>query len=268
MTVDPTRLPADCRLAVVCLSGGMDSTSLALNLLAQGCELEAVSFDYGQKHSHELQRVSQQLSYWKSSGIEVVHRVIDLSSLGAAFHSALTDPNWKVPEGHYESDSMKQTVVPNRNAIFSSIAYGLALSLADRRKELVAMALGVHAGDHAIYPDCRPVFYEALERAFTVGNWGAEGVAWYLPYLHGDKVAILQDARISIERLDLDFDTVFRNTLTCYEPDERGRSTGRTGSDVERILAFHALGWVDPVEYVAPWEEVLAWALACQRVDE
>lgn len=261
---DPTVLPQEIEVAVLCMSGGMDSTSLALNLLARGCALHAVSYNYGQKHSHELRQVANQLKYWKQQGIEVEHRVIDLSSLGAAFHSALTDPNWKVPEGHYENDSMKQTVVPNRNAIFASIAFGLALSKAESLNAPVALGLGVHSGDHAIYPDCRPEFYDVLRRAFQVGNWGSEKVHWYLPYLHGDKVSILKDALESVEKLGLDFDTVFRHTLTCYEPDAQGRSTGRTGSDVERILAFHALGLKDPISYTAPWEEVVEWALACR----
>lgn len=261
---DPTVLPDSIEAAVLCMSGGMDSTSLALHVLARGCSLSAVSFNYGQKHSHELEKVASQLKYWRSQGIEVEHRVIDLSSLGAAFHSALTDPNWRVPEGHYESDSMKQTVVPNRNAIFASIAFGLALSKAEQLEKPVALGLGVHSGDHAIYPDCRPEFYEVLQQAFTVGNWGSDRVHWYLPYLHGDKVSILRDAMESIDKLGLDFDTVFGHTLTCYEPDQQGRSSGKTGSDVERILAFHSLGIKDPIAYTAPWEQVVEWALQCR----
>ena len=127
------------------------------------------------------------------------------------------------------------------------------------------MVLGVHSGDHAIYPDCRPEFYVALEHAFAIGNWDSERIAFTLPYLELDKTTILQDAEKSIDHLGLDFDEVFRRTLTSYQPDEEGRSDGTTGSDVERILAFHAVGRRDPVEYIHPWEEVLAQALEIER---
>ena len=114
----------------------------------------------------------------------------------------------------------------------------------------VIIALGVHSGDHAIYPDCRPEFYEAVGNAFAVGNWDSEKVSFHLPYIDGDKETILRDSLISCQKLGLDFDTVFANTNTSYNPDKDGRSSGTSGADVERILAFHAIGRKDPVEYV------------------
>ena len=167
-----------------------------------------------------------------------------------------------VPKGHYEEDNMKSTFVPNRNAIFSSILYGYALSIAVREDTKVSIALGVHSGDHAIYPDCRPEFYNALEHAFAIGNWDSEKIFFELPYIEGDKVTILEDAIASCTKLDLDFDTVLRNTNTSYEPDNEGRANGKTGSDVERILAFYKLGLKDPVEYIDSWETVLNHALS------
>ena len=127
------------------------------------------------------------------------------------------------------------------------------------------MALGVHSGDHAIYPDCRPEFYDALVQAFEAGNWGSHRVTMDLPYVDGDKESILRDAMVSCDSLGVDFDTVFRNTNTSYSPDQLGRSSGRTGADVERILAFHAIGRKDPVEYVEDWSTVLERALATQK---
>lgn len=251
--------------AVLCLSGGMDSTSLLLHLLAQGCQVYAVSLDYGQKHRIELERLSKNLEYLRHHGYPVTHQVLDLSQLGTMFNSALTSQDWAVPQGFYAQDNMKQTVVPNRNAIFASIAYGYALSIAMRYKANVKLALGVHSGDHAIYPDCRPEFYQALMHAFQVGNWDSEWVQLYLPYLEGDKVSILQDADQAITKLGLDFDTVFANTWTSYQPDELGRADGRTGSDVERILAFAAIGRRDPVSYRVPWDEALAYARRAER---
>ena len=243
------------------LSGGMDSTALLMRLLADGCQVDAISFDYGQKHVVELERARANIRYLADWGHEVQHQVIDLTSAMSSFHSALTDDAVEIPTGHYEEEQMKQTVVPNRNANFASILYGHALSIALREKVNVEIALGVHSGDHAIYPDCRPQFYSALAHAFEIGNWDSEFVSFRLPWIDGHKETILRDAESAIEHLGLDFDTVFANTNTSYNPDDQGRSAGTSGADVERILAFHAIGRVDPVPYVNPWEEVLACAL-------
>lgn len=255
----------DQKIAIVSLSGGMDSTGLLMHLLARGYQAFGLSFDYGQKHKIEIQRLRRNLDYLASHGIQVEHNTVDISVLGSLFHSALTDESWSVPKGFYEQENMKETVVPNRNAIFSSIAYGYALSIANRFEQKVILTLGVHSGDHAIYPDCRPEFYDELHKAFQTGNWDSERVEFYLPYIDGDKFTILKDAQESISKLGLDFETVFRNTCTSYEPDAEGRSNGQTGSDVERILAFHKLGVRDPIEYVQPWEEVLDQALSFEK---
>jgi len=248
-------------LSVMALSGGMDSTGLLMHLLAEGNEVHALSYDYGQKHSIEIERAKANIAYLKSKGIYLKHKVIDLRSAMSIFDSALTTEGYEVPQGHYEEEQMKQTVVPNRNAIFSSILYGYALSVAQKRNKVVKIALGVHSGDHAIYPDCRPEFYGALENAFQIGNWSSDQVSFYLPYIGGDKESILRDSAKSLDKLELDFDTVFANTNTSYDPDEMGRSSGKSGADVERILAFHAVGKEDPVPYVKPWPEVLQDAI-------
>lgn len=252
------------KVAVMALSGGMDSTSLLMHLLAEEYQVTAVSYDYGQKHKIELQRAAANLAYLAQNGYHVKHIRIDLTSAMSSFHSALTDDTIDVPEGHYEQEQMKQTVVPNRNAIFASILYGHALSIANKSGAHVEIALGVHSGDHAIYPDCRPNFYRALSHAFEIGNWDSESVSFKLPYIDGHKETILRDAEQAIDKLGLDFDTVFANTNTSYNPDEKGRSSGTSGADVERILAFHAVGRIDPVPYVKPWNEILAEALAIE----
>lgn len=252
------------RHAVVCLSGGMDSTSLLLRLLAQGLQVFGISYDYGQKHHLELERLQQNLDYLRDQGYSIQHRSVDMSVLGQLYHSALVNADWQVPEGFYEQDNMKETVVPNRNAIFASIAYGYALSIANQLEQPVALALGVHSGDHAIYPDCRPEFYQSLMKSFALGNWDAQRVELYLPYLHGDKITILKDALTNSLKLNIDFDTVMSNTSTSYAPDAQGRASGRTGSDVERVLAFDAIGRVDPIPYADSWENVLAYARRCE----
>ena len=247
--------------AVMCLSGGMDSTALLMRLLADGYAVSCLTYDYGQKHSIEISRAKSNIEYLSENEFEVEHTVVDLKSAMEMFHSALTTDGYHIPEGHYETEQMKNTVVPNRNAIFSSILYGQALSVALREGCEVVIALGVHSGDHEIYPDCRPEFYGALENAFQIGNWSSDKVSFYLPYIGGNKETILKDAAKCLDRLGLDFNTVFANTNTSYDPDDMGRSSGKSGADVERILAFHAVGRADPVPYVKPWPEVLQDAI-------
>jgi len=253
------------KVAVMALSGGMDSSALLLHLLREGYTVTAISFNYGQKHVIELDRARLLVEYLKQHQLNLTHHVADLTSATALFESNLLQGGDEVPKGHYEEDNMKATVVPNRNAMFSSLLYGTALSIANANQTDVEVVLGVHSGDHAIYPDCRPEFYTALEHAFAIGNWDSERISFTLPYLEMDKAGILRDAEDAINRLGLNFDEVFRRTLTSYQPDEDGRSDGTTGSDVERILAFHAIGRKDPVEYIKPWDDVLADALVIEQ---
>jgi 7-cyano-7-deazaguanine synthase len=253
------------KVAVMALSGGMDSSALLLHLLREGYTVTAISFNYGQKHVIELDRARLLVEYLKQHQLNLTHHVADLTSATALFESNLLQGGEDVPKGHYEEDNMKATVVPNRNAMFASLLYGTALSIANAHDTDVEVVLGVHSGDHAIYPDCRPEFYRALEHAFAIGNWDSDRVSFTLPYLNEDKTSILRDAERSSKQLNLHFDEVFRRTITSYQPDEQGRSDGTTGSDVERILAFHAIGRKDPVEYTNSWEEVLANALEIER---
>ena len=253
------------KIAVMAFSGGMDSTGLLVHLLASDYEVHTLSYNYGQKHKLELDRAKANIAYLSENNIQVSHKIVDLQSAMSIFHSALTTEDFEVPEGHYEEEQMKQTVVPNRNAIFASILYGYALSISTKQDQSVKIGLGVHSGDHEIYPDCRPEFYEALEHAFQVGNWDSEKVSFYLPYLNGDKETILRDAEKSLEKLGLNFDTVFANTNTSYNPDEQGRSSGKSGADIERILAFNAIGREDPVPYVDDWSKVLANAIEIEK---
>ena len=247
------------------LSGGMDSTALLLRMLARGDSVTCISYNYGQRHLVELERAQKNIEYLSSNGYNVEQIIVDLSSAISSISSTLTDTTSEVPEGHYEEEQMKQTVVPNRNAIFTSILYGHALSISKNEDCDVSLTLGVHSGDHAIYPDCRPEFYNQLMQALHTGNWGSERITIDLPYIDSDKEGILIDALESCEMMSLDFDIVFANTNTSYNPDSEGRSSGKTGSDVERILAFHAIGRGDPVEYVDEWENVLENALEIEK---
>lgn len=246
--------------AVISLSGGMDSTCLLINLLANNySEISAVSFNYGQKHRKELELAAKTVENLRSKGFNVSHNIIDLTSVSKLLHSALTS-DIEVPEGHYEQDNMKATVVPNRNIMFSSIVYAIALSIATKSESKVDIALGIHSGDHAIYPDCRPESIEAVEKAFAISNWGSELVSYERPYIYSDKEGILRDCLKNCEELGLDFDDILSNTLTSYNPDSEGRSSGKSGSDIERIEAFIKIDRKDPIEYTQPWEETVSHA--------
>ncbi len=250
----------ETKVAVLSLSGGMDSTSLLIHLLANGYRVLALSFNYGQKHKVELERASQNTHYLAALGLPLTHRVIDLRSAFDGIRSALTSDDIAVPEGHYEQANMVETVVENRNAIFSSIIYAQALSLSKQLNSDVNICLGIHSGDHAIYPDCRPEFRDALEHALKIGNWGSERVSYYTPYIEGNKTTILQDCLVNCGKLGVDFDTILRNTNTSYNPDSQGRASGKSGADIERIEAFINIGRKDPVEYQESWETVVEHA--------
>ena len=126
--------------------------------------------------------------------------------------------------------------------------------LVNEKDSPVEIAMGIHAGDHAIYPDCRQEFRDADYKAFTEGNWDADKVTYYTPYLDGDKYDILKDGESACKILDLDFDEVYKRTNTSYKPDAQGRSDYKSASSVERIEAFLKLNRKDPVEYIDGWE--------------
>ena len=240
--------------AVLSLSGGMDSSTVLLNLLSNDYEVVALSFDYGQKHSVELERASELIEYLDKAGYPVKYQRITLQGLVGLLDSALVKGGDDVPEGHYEEDNMKDTVVPNRNKIFSSLIQAVALSIAQVRGCEVDIAMGIHAGDHEIYPDCRQEFRDADYEAFKQGNWDADVVKYITPYLYGDKFGILEDGLFWCKELGLDFDEVYKRTNTSYKPDAEGRSDYKSASSVERIEAFIKLDRKDPVKYIDGWE--------------
>jgi 7-cyano-7-deazaguanine synthase len=274
--------------AVLSLSGGMDSSSLLLHLLAKGYEVTALGFDYGQKHKVELERATELVKYInsycvideESKTVEypyfVKHQIIKLDGLSELLNSALVEGGNDVPEGHYEQDNMKETVVPNRNKIFASLIQAVALSIATKGdKKEVDIAMGVHAGDFAVYPDCREEFRVADFEAFKMGNWDSELVSFYTPYMEVTKFEILQDGLKSCEILGLDFDEVYKRTNTSYKPIKHyyrpetnafnWYSDYKSAASVERIEAFLKLGRPDPVAY-ANEEGPATWEVAAEHV--
>jgi len=257
---------------VVSLSGGMDSSTLLLKALNEYETVTALSFDYGQKHRVELERAQSLVNYLSENGHKVTYKQIKLDGLVDLLDSSLVAGGDEVPEGHYAEDNMKATVVPNRNKIFASIIQAVALSVANKTEENTDIALGIHAGDHSIYPDCRQEFRDADDTAFRLGNWEAERVNYWTPYLLGDKFTILQDGEILCEELGLDFDEVYKRTMTSYKPIkivtsgfiqtspgvENTKFTSpvvtwfsdyKSASSVERVEAFIKLGRKDPAPY-------------------
>ena len=288
--------------AVLSLSGGMDSSTLLLHLLSKGYEVTALSFDYGQKHKIELERASELVNYinhtidnldfdkkiqWvmRNRDIElenlyiteaannmtqIKHQIIKLDGLSQLLNSSLVEGGTEVPEGHYVEENMKDTVVPNRNKIFSSIIQAAALSAAEMNDTECAIAMGIHAGDHSIYPDCRQEFRDADFEAFKLGNWGSEKVTLYTPYLKGDKFDILQDGEKCCKQLDLDFNEIYKRTNTSYKPMKHNGvwySDYKSASSVERIEAFIKLGLPDPVEYADETGPV-TWEVAKKHVEQ
>ena len=234
---------------VVSLSGGMDSSTLLLRAINEYDTVTGISFDYGQKHKVELERAQQLVNYLTDNGHKVNYRQIKLDGLVDLLDSALVEGGDDVPEGHYEQDNMKETVVPNRNKMFASITQAVALSIANRTGEKCDIALGIHAGDHAVYPDCRQEFRDADDAAFRMGNWDADQVGYFTPYLDTDKFGILQDGEILCAKLKIEFNEVYSRTNTSYKPYPSGNSDYKSASSVERIEAFIALGRKDPVQY-------------------
>ncbi|MEJ7871037.1 MAG: 7-cyano-7-deazaguanine synthase QueC [Rubrobacteraceae bacterium] len=228
--------------AVATVSGGMDSVTLAYLLASEGFSLHLLSVNYGQRHLKELEYAKLCA---KRLGAEF--DVVDISSIGRLLKgSALTD-DVPVPHGHYAAPSMAITVVPNRNAIMLSIAYGVAVA---EGAELVAT--GVHAGDHFVYPDCRPGFikaFGAMQRE-AVEEFGDESLRLHAPFVEWSKADIVSTgARLGVPYAD---------TWSCYEGGEV--HCGRCSTDVERILAFREAGIQDPTEYEDPdyWRAVEA----------
>jgi 7-cyano-7-deazaguanine synthase len=212
---------------VVIYSGGMDSYTVLNKAMQQGYDVHAVSFNYGQRHSKELlfaKKVCEQHN--------IEHKVVDISSINQLIGgSALTD-DIDVPQGHYQEESMKTTVVPNRNMIMLSMAVGYAVSI-----EAEAVYFGAHSGDHAIYPDCRTEFVDAMNDVCKIANYQAVEVR--APYLAVSKTDILR------EGLAMDLD--YNDTWTCYNGQEK--ACGKCGACQERLEAFSENNTIDPIDY-------------------
>jgi 7-cyano-7-deazaguanine synthase len=214
--------------AVILFSGGLDSTVLVYHLINKGIDLKLLSIDYGQRHEKELKSSCEIAKY-----LNLKHEILRLPMLNKLLGgSSLTDPSIPLPEGHYAEDSMKATVVPNRNMILLSLAAGHAISL-----QFDTVAYAAHAGDHTIYPDCRPEFAEAMDQALKLCDWNS--ISLYRPFVLLSKQDLVRKGK--------ELGVPFEKTWSCYAGNDI--HCGKCGTCVERKEAFDLVGLSDPTEY-------------------
>ena len=214
--------------AIISLSGGMDSATVLAVAIQRGIDVRAVGFRYGSKHGNYENVAAEKLAVHYG----VPFCLVDLTSITRHFSSHLLQHGGEIPEGHYESETMAQTVVPARNMIFASVLAGVAWT-----EGAGEVWLGIHAGDHAIYPDCRPAFFGAMKLAVEKGS--DDRVILVAPFLHSKKGDILSRG--------LELGVPYELTRTCYK--DQSIACGRCGACRERLEAFEENGARDPVEY-------------------
>lgn len=201
---------------ILIYSGGMDSTTLLYKLRKAGNSVLCLSFDYGQRHKKELLAARK-----ICARLHVPHKIINITAVKSLMKGSALTSGLKVPEGHYKDKTMKRTVVPNRNMIFISLALAAAVSMKFDR-----VAIAVHAGDHAIYPDCRPGFIQKMRAVAKIANY--ESVDVYAPFLNMTK----RDIALLGKKLNVPFE----NTWTCYKG--LPMPCGKCGACTERAEAL------------------------------
>lgn len=216
------------KVLVVC-SGGLDSVTLAYQVAKEHQLIGLLTFDYGQRHKKEIE-----FAALAAQRLGVAHRVLDIANIGALLASSLTDDRIAVPEGHYTADNMAATVVPNRNAIMLTIAFGLADNVgAD------AVGIAVHGGDHFIYPDCRPEFIAQFAKMQALALGKDPAIELFAPYLTISKGDI---AKQSVR-----YHVPVHETWSCYNGE--AQHCGRCGTCVERLEAIAYASAEDSTPY-------------------
>lgn len=215
---------------VVLVSGGMDSVTALYDAAETDVVVAGLSFDYGSKHNH----MEIPFAKWHCQNLGVRHEVVSLGFIDALFSSDLLRSGGDIPEGHYEEETMKQTVVPFRNGIMLAVAAGFAESV-----DADGLVIAAHAGDHAIYPDCRADFLDAMGEAISSGTYA--GISIRRPFVG------LRKEDISARGHELGVD--FSRTWSCYKGGDV--QCGRCGTCVERREAFLIAGVPDPTEYLS-----------------
>lgn len=212
---------------IVIFSGGIDSTTLLYDLKSQGYTLYPITFYYGQRHSREVESAER---ICESLGLET--KVVNLEALSEVAPSALTREGINIPQAEYDEETMQTTVVPNRNMVFVALATSYAISMSADR-----VFIGAHSGDHYLYPDCRPLFFDALAKAVWICDY--YNVSLEAPYLYWHKTDIL--------RRGLGLGVDYSLTWSCYKGGVE--ACGRCGTCRERLEAFQQVGASDPLSY-------------------
>lgn len=214
---------------IVLLSGGLDSVTALHHAHANGTVAAALTFDYGAKHNAREITSAQ----YQSALLGIPHEVMSLPFMDRHFRSHLLQSGGPIPDGHYAEETMRQTVVPFRNGILLSIAAGFAES-----RQAHAVVIAAHAGDHAIYPDCRPPFFDAMADAVRLGTYA--GIRLLRPFVHLLKADLV--------RLGHQLGIAFDHTWSCYKGGDL--HCGTCGTCVERREAFQQAQLPDPTPYL------------------
>lgn len=263
------------KLALLSLSGGLDSTSLLLHILAQQTydKVYTYSFKYGQNHSIELKKaqklVKQLNKLLPTLSNPIEHQIIDLSSIFKDCGSSLTSGSNLIPKGQdYNETNQQSTVIPIRNVIFASILYSKASGLVTTFQKMnnddvtlhqdsvrpsvsVDIFTGVHSNDNAVYPDCRPESVQMAQQLFKLSDYNGTCIQYMTPFVTLSKSEVLNDGIGSLKKLGLSkqFKSIYKNTITCYAPNEKGESCGECASCKDRLEAFENNGIKDPIKY-------------------
>lgn len=252
-------------IALLSLSGGLDSTSLLLHILSQKKydKIYTYSFKYGQNHSIELKLAQKTVKLLnkllhRSEDNLIKHDVIELSSIFKDCGSSLTSGSNLIPKGQdYNETNQQSTVIPIRNVIFASILYSKASGLVTNFQKLndydtcVDIFTGVHSNDNAVYPDCRPESVQMAQQLFKLSDYNGESIQYKTPFVTLSKGQVLESGILAIKELGLakNLKQIYKNTITCYAPNEKGESCGECASCKDRLEAFENNGIKDPIKY-------------------
>lgn len=238
--------------AVISMSGGLDSTMLAMKLLSEGYEVKAYAFDYGQKHDIELKKLKKNIKILQTKELPITLQIINLRDVFSESTSSLHKGGETIPKDRYDSENQKSTVIEQRNVIFSAIIYGKALSWSKKDNCDVVISLGVHANDTCMYPDTKPESVNMARELFKISNWGSERIDYITPFQYEKKDAVLSIGVQSMKNLGFnkkDINKILINTHSCYDPNENGESCGVCGTCQERLASFAINNLTDPIKY-------------------
>ena len=237
------------KIAVLSFSGGMDSSSLLFQILTEGYDkVYCYSFDYGQRHSIEIEKSQELVKALNDQGFDVNYQLINVRDVFSDSQSAIgANKAEEVPENEYNQENLKVTVVENRNVIFSAIIYGKALALSKKYNADVDILMGVHGNDNAVYMDCRPESVNMAKELYRISNYGSERIEYRAPFVDVTKSQVLKAGLEALAKLGLSSD-MYSHTSSCYNPQE-GKACGKCATCLDRLKAFKEAGLQDPIPY-------------------